>query len=83
MPMSIRCVSLKALHRSHSPRSETPDSLWHGRLLKDEGGLLSHARLTRTDRGGPGAPGPDSGRHGENQSARRLPISSLLVRSAG
>src|SRR5438132_3899789 len=51
MPMSIRCVSLKALHRSHSPRSETPDSLWHGRLLKDEGGLLSHARLTRTDRG--------------------------------
>src|SRR5439155_22741880 len=33
--------------------------------------------------GGPGAPGPDSGRHGENQSIRRLPISSLLVRSAG
>src|SRR6266566_7358194 len=51
MPMSIRCVSLKALHRSHSPRSETPDSLWHGRLLKDEGGLLSRARLIRTDRG--------------------------------
>src|SRR5438045_3641253 len=51
MPMSIRYVSLKALHRSHSPRSETPDSLWHGRLLKDEGGLLSRARLIRTDRG--------------------------------
>src|SRR5205823_14072889 len=51
MPMSIRYVSLKALHRSHSPRSETPDRLWHGRLLKDEGGLLPHARLTRTDRG--------------------------------
>src|SRR5207248_11628903 len=51
MPMSIRYVSLKALHRSHSPRSETPDSLWHGRLLKDEGGLLSRGRLIRTDRG--------------------------------
>ena len=51
MPMSIRYVSLKALHGSHSPRSETPDSLWHGRLLKDEGGLLSRARLIRTDRG--------------------------------
>src|SRR6266571_4757434 len=51
MPMSIRYVSLKALHRSHSPLSKTPDSLWHGRLLKDEGGLLSRARLIRTDRG--------------------------------
>src|SRR5207244_11733560 len=32
--------------------------------------------------GRPGAPGPDPGRHGENQSARRLPISPLSVRSA-
>src|SRR5947199_2805602 len=49
--MRLRFGRLNALHLSQSPRSETPDRLWHGRLLKDEGGLLSRARLTRTDRG--------------------------------
>jgi uncharacterized protein len=46
--MSIRYVSLKALQRSHSPRSETPESPWPGRLL-DEGGLLSRTRPIRRD----------------------------------
>ena len=47
--MSVRYVSLKALQRSHSPRSETPEKLWRGRLLNDNDGLLSRARPIRTD----------------------------------
>src|SRR5437660_11905012 len=47
--MSFRYVSLKALQRSHSPRSETPEKLWRGGLLKDKDGLLSRARPIRTD----------------------------------
>ena len=47
--MSMRYVSLKALHRSHSPRQEAPENLWRDRLLNDDGGLLSRARSIRTD----------------------------------
>jgi uncharacterized protein len=46
--MSIRYVSLKALQRSHSARSNTPESSWHVPLLNDDGGL-SRARPIRTD----------------------------------
>src|SRR5437868_9171618 len=47
--MSVRYVSLKALQRSHSQRSEIPERLWRGRLLNDHDGLLSRARPIRTD----------------------------------
>jgi uncharacterized protein len=47
--MSIRYVSLKALQRSHSPRSETSESRWHTPLLNDDGRLLSWTRTIQTD----------------------------------
>src|SRR5438094_6941627 len=47
--MSVRYVSLKALQRSHSQRSETPESSWPHRLLADDGGFPSRARPIRTD----------------------------------
>ena len=47
--MSVRYVSLKALQRSHSQRSETPESSWPHRLLADDAGSPSRARPIRTD----------------------------------
>src|SRR5437899_5076285 len=47
--MSVRYVSLKALRRSHSQRSETPESSWPHRLQADEGGSPSRVRPIRTD----------------------------------
>jgi uncharacterized protein len=47
--MSVRYLSLKALQRSHSPRSETSQSTWPVRLLNDGGEWLSPARSIRTD----------------------------------
>ena len=47
--MSMRYVSLKALQRSHSARSETSENDWHAPLLNDDTGLLSGARTIRID----------------------------------
>src|SRR5947207_4480824 len=47
--MSVRYVSLKALQRSHSPRSEAPKSSWPHRLLADDVGSPSRARPIRTE----------------------------------
>src|SRR5438309_3842441 len=47
--MSVRYVSLKALQRSHSQRSETSESSWPHRLLANDGGSPSRARPIRTD----------------------------------
>jgi uncharacterized protein len=47
--MSVRYVSLKALHRSHSLRSETQESLWPHRLVADDSGSPSRARPIRMD----------------------------------
>src|SRR5436309_7035653 len=47
--MSVRYVSLKALQRSHSQRSETPESSWPHRLLADDVGSPPRARPIRTD----------------------------------
>ncbi|PYJ34341.1 MAG: hypothetical protein DME79_04255, partial [Verrucomicrobia bacterium] len=47
--MSVRYVSLKALQRSHSQRSETPESTLPHRLLADDSGSPSRARPIRTD----------------------------------
>jgi uncharacterized protein len=47
--MSMRYVSLKALQRSHSARSETSENDWHAPLLNDDSGLLSGARTIRID----------------------------------
>src|SRR5947208_12597796 len=47
--MSVRYVSLKALQRSHSQRSEPQESSWPHRLLADDGGSPSRARPIRTD----------------------------------
>jgi uncharacterized protein YprB with RNaseH-like and TPR domain len=41
--MSMRYVSLKALQRSGSPRSKTPESSWHVPLFNEDGALLSRA----------------------------------------
>jgi len=47
--MSMRYVSLRALQRSPSARSGTPESRWHAPLPNDNGGLLSPTRTIRTD----------------------------------
>jgi uncharacterized protein YprB with RNaseH-like and TPR domain len=47
--MSMRYVSLKALQRSHSARSETSENGWHAPLLNDDSGLLSGAGTIRID----------------------------------
>src|SRR5438270_6794083 len=47
--MSVRYVSLKALQRSHSLRSETPEISWPHRLLADDSGSPSRARAIRMD----------------------------------
>ena len=47
--MSVRYVSLKALQRAHSQRSETQESSWPHRLLADDGGSPSRARPIRMD----------------------------------
>src|SRR5438067_12743255 len=47
--MSVRYVSLKALQRSHSQRSEAPESSWPHRLLANDGGSPSRARPIRMD----------------------------------
>jgi uncharacterized protein len=47
--MSMRYVSLKALQRSHSARSETSENSWHAPLLNDDSGLLSGAGTIRID----------------------------------
>jgi hypothetical protein len=47
--MSMRYVSLKALQRSHSARSETLDSNWQSPMLNDDGGLLSSKQVVRPD----------------------------------
>ena len=47
--MSMRYVSLKALQRSHSARSEAPESNWHAPLLNDDTGLFSGTQIIRTD----------------------------------
>src|SRR5437764_5264238 len=47
--MSVRYVSLKALQRSHSQRSDSPESSWPHRLLANDGGSPSRARPIRTD----------------------------------
>ena len=47
--MSMRYVSLRALQRSPSSRSGTPEGRWHGPLPNDDGGLSSPARTIRID----------------------------------
>jgi uncharacterized protein len=47
--MSMRYVSLRALRRSPSARSGTPESRWHALLPNDDGGLLSPTRTIRID----------------------------------
>jgi uncharacterized protein len=47
--MSMRYVSLKALQRSDSPRSKTPESSWHAPLFNEDGALLSRAPAIRVD----------------------------------
>jgi uncharacterized protein len=47
--MSMRYVSLKALQRSGSPRSKTPESSWHAPLFNEDGALLSRAPAIRVD----------------------------------
>jgi uncharacterized protein YprB with RNaseH-like and TPR domain len=47
--MTLRYVSLKALQRSHSTRSEEPESDWHLPLLKEDGGWLSRPAAIRVD----------------------------------
>ena len=46
--MSIRYVSLRALQRSHSVRSETPEGKWHAPLLNDDS-VLAGTQTIRTD----------------------------------
>jgi uncharacterized protein len=45
----MRYVSLRALQRSPSARSGTPESRWHAPLPNDDGGLLSRTRTIRID----------------------------------
>jgi uncharacterized protein len=47
--MSMRYVSLRALQRSPSARTGTPESRWHTPLPNDDAGLLSPARTIRID----------------------------------
>jgi len=47
--MSLRYVSLRALQRSPSARSGTPESRWDAPLPNDDGGLLSPMRTIRID----------------------------------
>jgi uncharacterized protein len=47
--MSMRYVSLRALHRSPSARTGTAESRWHAPLPNNDGGLLSPMRTIRID----------------------------------
>ncbi len=47
--MSMRYVSLRALQRSPSARTGTPESRWHTPLPNDDAGLLSPARTIGID----------------------------------
>ena len=47
--MSMRYVTLRALQRSPSARSGTPEGRWHGPLPNDDDGSLSTARAVRID----------------------------------
>jgi uncharacterized protein len=47
--MSMRYVSLRALQRSPSARSGTPEGRWHAPLPNDDGGLSSPTRTIRID----------------------------------
>jgi len=47
--MSMRYVSLRALQRSPSARSGTPESRWHAPLPNNDSGLLSPTRTIRID----------------------------------
>jgi uncharacterized protein len=47
--MSLRYVSLRALQRSPSARSGTPEGRWHAPLPNDDGGLSSPTRTIRID----------------------------------
>jgi uncharacterized protein len=47
--MSMRYVSLRALQRSPSARSGTPQGRWHAPLPNDDGGLSSPTRTIRID----------------------------------
>jgi uncharacterized protein YprB with RNaseH-like and TPR domain len=47
--MSMRYVSLRALQRSPSARSGTPESRWHAPLPNDNSGSLSSTRTIRID----------------------------------
>ncbi len=47
--MSMRYVSLRALQRSPSARTGTPESRWRAPLPNDDGGLLSPTRTIRID----------------------------------
>jgi uncharacterized protein YprB with RNaseH-like and TPR domain len=47
--MSMRYVSLRALQRSPSARSGTPESRWHAPLPNDDAGSSSRTRSIRTD----------------------------------